>query len=105
MSDKLIVLTTYPDQDSALKAAQRLVREKLAACVNILPAMTSVYMWEGKETSGTEHLLLIKTRQGRYAELERSIRESHPYELPEIVATPMTEGLAPYLNWIDENTA
>lgn len=105
MSDKLLVLTTYPDHEGALALAKTLVDERLAACVNIQAQMTSVYRWEGEQTSGTEHLLLIKTRDERYAALEQRLRELHPYELPEIIATPITKGLAGYLDWIDENTA
>lgn len=104
MTPALIVFTTVSDDKRARELAETLVRERLAACVNILPRMTSVYLWEGKEASESEHLLMIKTSEARYEALERRIRAEHPYELPEIVATPITRGLEPYLSWIDENT-
>ncbi len=100
----LIVYTTLPTEESAQALARILVRERLAACVNIQARMTSVYMWQGKETSEAEHLVMIKTSEARYEALEQKIRSEHPYELPEIVATPITRGLEPYLSWIDENT-
>ena len=104
MTDHIIVLTTYPDRDQALAAAQRMVKARVAACVNVLPAMTSVYVWAEEEQSGEEHMLIIKTRHERYAQLEALIRDGHPYELPEIVATPITHGLPGYLQWIDDQT-
>jgi periplasmic divalent cation tolerance protein len=76
----------------------------MAACINILPRMTSIYSWKGKIEEGQEHLLMIKTRAERYAAIEQAIRAQHPYELPEIIATPISHGLPEYLNWIDENS-
>lgn len=102
--EKLVVLTTYPDRQAALEIAGRLVNDKLAACVQVLPEMTSVYEWQGKAHSDPEHLLLIKTTASRYADVEASIREHHPYELPEIVAVPIRAGLPDYLAWIDTQT-
>lgn len=102
--EHLLVLVTHPDEAGAQALAQTLVRERLAGCVNIQPRMTSVYRWQGREETSQEHLLLIKTRAERYAALEAAIRARHPYELPEIIATPITRGLPEYLAWIDENT-
>lgn len=104
MSQPLLVFTTYPDEAGARALARALVRERLAACVNLLPRMHSIYTWEGEEEEGEEHLLLIKTQAARYPALEAAIRARHPYELPEIIAIPITGGLPPYLNWIDETT-
>lgn len=104
MSDALLVMTTLPDQAAAEQLAERLLARQLAACVNILPAMTSLYMWKGRLEHGKEHLLLIKTRRERYEMLETEIRNGHPYELPEIIGVPVTAGLAGYLAWIGENT-
>lgn len=104
MSDPIIVLTTFPDEASALQTAQHLVEAQLAACVNVLPPMTSVYTWNGEAQTDPEHLLLMKTRQACYASLEQAILEQHPYDLPEIVATPIVAGLAGYLDWIAETT-
>lgn len=105
MTDALIVFTTYPDHAAAVQAAERLVQRKLAACVNVLPKMTSVYEWKGEAKTGAEHLLLAKTSEARFAELEAAIVEMHPYELPEIIAAPITRGLKGYLDWINTQTA
>jgi periplasmic divalent cation tolerance protein len=81
--------------------ASRLVGERLAACVNILPAGQSVYEWQGKVEKESEHVLLIKSRADRLEKIERTLLEHHPYELPELIAVPITEGLSPFLSWID----
>ncbi len=104
MTDALIVFTTYPDHEAALQAAANLVQQKLAACVNVLPQMTSVYEWDGKARTDTEHLLLAKTTARRFPALEAAIRASHPYELPEIIATPIARGLEGYIDWISSQT-
>jgi len=104
MGDYLLVLTTFPDQGQAEALAARLVRERLAACVNILPRMVSFYEWEGRLERGEEHLIVAKTRGARYPALEAALREAHPYELPEIIAAPITQGLTEYLGWIDMQT-
>jgi len=104
MSDHVLVLTTLPEQAIAMQIAEALVEEGLAACVSVLPAMTSVYRWQGQRQVDTEHQLLIKTRAARFSELESFLRKHHPYELPEIIALPIRMGSADYLAWIDENT-
>lgn len=96
-------MTTFPDENQAREVAKTLISNKLAACINILPKMTSVYQWEGKLELGEEHLLLIKTEQHRVAELQSAIKEVHPYELPEIVVVPILSGYEPYLKWISES--
>jgi len=103
MSDHLLAYCTCPDGDSARAIANALVDEGLAACVGILPGVQSVYRWQGRRESAREHLLTIKTRRDAYAALERAIVALHPYELPEIIAVPITQGLAGYLAWIDDN--
>ncbi len=103
MSDHLLVYCTCPDPGSAQSIANTLVDKGLAACVNILPGVQSVYRWQGKRESSQEHLLAIKTLHSAYKPLEQAIVEMHPYELPEIIAVPITHGLAGYLAWIDEN--
>lgn len=97
-----LVLCTCPDRATAEGLARRLVEARVAACVNILPEVHSVYRWQGAVESGSELLLLIKTRADRYTELEQLIRTHHPYELPEIVAVSLVGGLQPYLSWIDD---
>jgi periplasmic divalent cation tolerance protein len=101
----LLVITTLPDADSAASVASSLVERRLAACVNILPAATSVYEWEGEIHQDPEHVLLIKTSEARYERLETALMELHPYELPEIIAAPITQGLPAYLHWIKESTS
>ena len=96
-------MTTLPDEIQAKELAKTLVTGKLAACINILPKMTSIYEWQGKLEQGEEHLLLIKTEQHRVTELQNAIKAAHPYELPEIVVVPIVSGYAPYLNWISES--
>lgn len=97
-----IVLSTCPDQDTARGIAAALVERGLAACVNVLPGLESVYIWRGQREVSSEVLLLIKTRADRYADIEQAIRELHPYELPEVVAVPISAGLPDYLSWIDQ---
>jgi periplasmic divalent cation tolerance protein len=104
-SEALLVVTNLPDRDAALKLAQALIEKRLAACVNVLAGCTSVYRWEGKLEQAQEVPVLIKTRAGRYAEVEAAIRSLHPYELPEIIAVPVVRGLADYLGWVTEETA
>jgi len=99
----LIVMTTMPDMASAELLANRLIEESLAACVNILPAMQSIYCWQGERQQGTEHQLIIKTSADCYKDIENLIKNTHPYELPEIIALPVQHGLPDYLNWVTEN--
>jgi periplasmic divalent cation tolerance protein len=80
------------------------VERELAACVNILPAVSSVYQWQGQVETSSEALLLIKTAANRYPDLEQAIRALHPYELPEIVTVPVQDGLQPYLDWVEQCT-
>ena len=96
-----IILCTCPDQASAEKIARLLVANHLAACVNILPGIRSIYAWQGQIESAQEHLLLIKANKDHYAAVESAITASHPYELPEIIAVAIENGLPEYLNWID----
>jgi periplasmic divalent cation tolerance protein len=98
-----ILMTTLPDEDQARDIAKALVTQKLAACINILPMMTSIYEWEGKVEQGEEHLLLIKTEQQSIEAIQNVILDVHPYELPEIVVVPIVGGYEPYLKWISES--
>ena len=99
-----VIMNTCPDADSAERIARTLLDRKLAACINVLPAMKSFYTWKGVTESAEEHLLLIKTVSGAYSAVERAIMELHPYELPEIIAVPIAVGLPGYLTWITQNT-
>lgn len=98
-----LVLCTCPDQDSAQTIAEHLIDQKLAACVNMLPGITSIYSWQGKRESAQELLLVIKTTKAVYGTLEKTITKLHPYELPEIIAVNIENGNAGYLNWISRN--
>jgi periplasmic divalent cation tolerance protein len=104
MDEVIVVLTSMPDRDAALKLARELVAKRLAACVNVLAGCTSVYRWKGEVEEAGEVPVLIKTRAGRYDEVETAIRRLHPYELPEIVAVPVTRGLDEYLEWVNGET-
>lgn len=101
----LLVLTTLPDADTAARIARQLVDARLAACVSVLAPCTSVYRWQGQTETATEVPLLIKTPRARYADLEAALRAAHPYELPEIVAVPVSEGLPAYLAWVAGETS
>ncbi|MFD2112238.1 divalent-cation tolerance protein CutA [Thiorhodococcus fuscus] len=99
-----LMLCTCPDPETARTLAERLVEERLAACVSLLPGATSVYRWEDAIQQDTETQMLIKTSCGRIEELTARLRELHPYEVPEIIAVPITEGLSDYLSWVDSCT-
>ncbi len=97
-----IVLTTCPDAEIAETIARGLVADGLAACVNVLPPMRSIYTWKGQTETAEEYLLLVKSQRLQYEAIEQRIRALHPYELPEIVALPIASGLAGYLAWLAE---
>ena len=99
-----IVLCTVPDQDTAEEIANILIADKLAACVNILQGMTSVYRWEDRIEQSEELLLVIKTGSASYRSLQAKIIDLHPYELPEVIAVPVQEGLPAYLDWVIQST-
>jgi len=100
MTDALIVFCTCSSREEASKLAHSLVCEGAAACVNIVPAVESVYRWEGKIESAQEILLLIKTTRSQFAALRELIVKLHSYETPEVIALPVTDGLAKYLAWL-----
>lgn len=97
----LVVLTTVATAAEAENLAEKIVSAKLAACVQILPQMTSVYFWEGKIEKESEHLLLIKTLEEKFDELSKFIRENHSYEVPEIVALHAENVSESYLEWME----
>jgi periplasmic divalent cation tolerance protein len=101
----IVVLTNLPDSESAFNLAREIVRLRLAACANVLPAATSFYRWEGREEEAREHPVLIKSTADRYPELEAAIRKHHPYELPEIISWPIDAGLPAYLGWVESEVA
>lgn len=97
-----LVLSTCPNLRTAKRIATSLVEEGLAACVNIVPGLQSIYRWRGKTESAREVLLLIKLRARNYARVEARIRALHPYELPEIISVGTAGGYARYLAWVDD---
>lgn len=101
----VVVLITAPSVDSAREIARSLLEQKLAACANILPGISSLYLWEDALHDDAEALLIVKTRMGLFEErLVPAVQELHPYELPEIIALPVTAGLPAYLEWINQVT-
>lgn len=100
MSDFLLVLSTCPDTDSAAHIARTLVDERLAACVNRLPGVTSTYRWQDKVEEDVEVLLLIKTTAGQLPALRERLLKLHPYEVPELIAVSIADGLPAYLDWL-----
>lgn len=101
----IMVITHMPDRASALILARSLVESRVAACVSVGAPVDSLYHWHGKIETATETPVVVKTRPERYADVEAAIRARHPYELPEIVAVPITHGLAPYLRWLADETS
>lgn len=101
----MLCITTLPDTDVAGKLAEALVEQRLAACVNILAPCRSVYRWQGKIHNDSEVPLLIKTSAERYPALEGYLRQNHPYELPELIAIDIAQGLPAYLAWLSAESA
>ncbi len=103
MTDKRIVLTTCGSKDEAEKIAQYLVENRLAACVNIVPQVRSIYWWQGKVESAEELLLLVKTTTEKFTQVRDAIRRLHSYELPECAVLSIEDGSAAYLEWIEDS--
>jgi periplasmic divalent cation tolerance protein len=103
MSDAIVVFMTSGNPDEALRIANELVERQLAACVQILPEIESVYRWNGEVQRETEILLLAKTTAAQFDDLERAVREIHSYDTPEIVAVPMAHVSEPYRAWLVDN--
>lgn len=104
MAKIYLVFSTIDSNEAAHRIARTLVEERLAACVSIIPNLTSIYKWKGSVQRADEHLLIIKTVQERIEPLNRRIVELHPYEVPEIVAFPIDNGHPPYLDWVVAET-
>ena len=104
MSEICIVFCTCPDGATAEKLAGDLLENRLAACVNILPEIRSIYRWKGEAARDREVLMLIKTPERAYAALERWLQEHHPYDVPEVLAVPVQAGSPDYLAWVSEET-
>ena len=105
MTDKRVILSTAGSEDEARKVAHHLMEHQLAACVNILPGIESIYRWQGKVESAREWLLLIKTTAEKFPAVRDAIREVHSYELPECIAIAIEDGSEEYLQWIGDCVA
>ena len=103
-NDAIVVFMTAANGEEATRLAEMLVGAHLAACVQILPEIESVYRWQGKIERSSEVLLLVKTTRGKFDELEREVRALHSYDTPEIVAVPILTASAPYLEWLIQAT-
>ena len=104
MAEKiLLALSTFPDRETAQRIANKLITEKFAACANILPAIESIYRWKEKIESGNETLVFFKLSEDRQSAFQERLRALHPYEVPEIIFVPVSNGLPEYLSWVVEN--
>src|SRR5689334_5723954 len=103
MNQELIIFVTAPNEEEASRLATALVEERLAACVNIVPAITSIYRWQGNVTRDSETLLIIKSSESRYSELERRVKDLHSYTTPEVIALKIERGSEAYLQWLRES--
>ncbi len=104
MSDFLTVLVTAPNEETAGKIAHDIVGAKLAACVNIIRSVRSIYRWQGTIEDDAETVMIIKTRKGLFKDLEKRVKELHAYTVPEVIALPVVDGSAAYLDWLKEVT-
>jgi periplasmic divalent cation tolerance protein len=105
MADEIfLAFSTFPDIETARRIAGQLVTENFAACANIVPAVESIYRWQGKIEQGNETLVLFKTTSARSAAFQEKLKSLHPYDVPEIIFLPLTSGLPEYLRWVVENT-
>jgi periplasmic divalent cation tolerance protein len=100
--DVLVVLCAFPDGETARQIGTLMVERQLAACVNLVANVESIFRWKGKVERAEEVIAWIKTTRGRYPELEEALRAAHPYEVPEIIALPVTAGFAGYLEWVKD---
>jgi periplasmic divalent cation tolerance protein len=105
VTDLCLVLSTAASPEEGLGLGRRLVEERLAACVSVLPGARSVYVWEGAVQEAAEALVMIKTRRDHYPALARRIQELHSYAVPEIIALPIESGAQPYTDWVRQSVA
>ena len=105
MTNSIVILVTAGSEAEAETIARALVEEHLAACVNILNPVRSIYRWEGKVTDDREWLLVIKTQNERFAAVEEKIKALHSYQVPEVIALPILQGSTPYLHWLTQESS
>ncbi len=104
VSRAVLVVVTAPDRQTAEALATKLLEQRLAACVNILPGLRSHYWWQGKIEAAEEVLMLVKARRRDVAALTEAVQDSHPYDVPEVIALEIVEGSAAYLDWVEAET-
>ena len=105
MADEiLLALSTFPDLETARRIARELVSENFAACANVIPAIESIYRWQGKVEQGNETLVLFKTAAARYPAFQEKLKSLHPYDVPEIIACPVDKALPEYLRWVIDSS-
>ena len=100
----LVILVTAVDQEEAVRIGKAMVKAKLAACANIISGIQSIYRWKGKVVKAQEVLLILKSTKPRYRALEKAIKTVHTFEIPEIIALPVKEGLEQYIGWVRSET-
>jgi len=100
---RVIVLITTKDKKEAVRIAKLLIKDKLAACVNIIGGLRSIFLWQGKVEQAKETLLIVKSRKDKFNKIVKLVKANHSYEVPEIVAIPIVNGFKPYLKWIDDS--
>jgi len=105
MSELLVVLVTFPDLEKARSIGKRLVEDRLAACVNLMPAIESIYVWQGAVEQSSEVQAIFKTRSTKWADFESAVKKAHPYEVPEIVAIKPEAVSAQYERWVTDSLA
>jgi periplasmic divalent cation tolerance protein len=101
--DVVLAFSTFPDAETARKISRKLIEENVAACANIIPQIESIYRWQGQIEQGNETLVLFKTTAAGFAAFEEKLKALHPYEVPEIICTPIDRGSAAYLEWVRQN--
>src|SRR5262245_21520235 len=104
MTDAIVILSTVPDAEKAAEIARALVEERLVACVNIVPGLSSIYRWEGKLADDAEVICIIKTARDRFDQVAARIKALHPYSVPEVIALSVVKGFEPYLDWVRKST-
>jgi periplasmic divalent cation tolerance protein len=105
MTNKIVVLSTCASPEEADRLARTLLEQRLAACVNVVPGISSHYWWQGRLETAQECLLLIKSSRESFDQLRSAVEQAHSYEIPEVIALPIVDGALNYLNWIDVNLA
>lgn len=101
MTDKIVVFSTCASEEEAAKVARGLIEDRLAACVTVIPGARSIYRWQDAIESATEYLLIIKSSRPLFERLRAALEQMHSYEIPEVIALPVVQGAASYMNWLD----